>query len=226
MQESYLMSEDYTLYIEDCPLENIYYELPLLIKSFNLGNEIEIYGLKKWFKDFTNLNKQLENCIASVKELQDFAKSSPDKKEEAETKIAQLVAELKTKLIEKVYNDVAGAYLNKLAQLPNDEILMKCIVNEHFAATLKSINLLFLNTETQNKFSDIIEEYEVEKDKLEINFQDLIVMEDLVRDEILTKCKINEHFVSVLKAINQLILDAQTQENSSDITDIPHQNTE
>ena len=163
VQESYLMSQDCTLHIEDCPLENIYYELPLLIKRFNPDNEIEIYGLKQWFKNFPNLNKQLDNFIESVKEA----------------KLEQLVAKLKTNLIEQVYNDVAGDYLNKLAKLPDDEILMKCIVNEHFAAALKSINPLFLNTETQDKFSDIIEEYEVEKDKLEINFKDFIITEEL-----------------------------------------------
>ena len=170
-QERDLMSEDYELAYE-------YADLPLLIQHFNPEDGDDLVGLKKWFKNFPNLNKQLDDFIKLVKELQDFIESPDDKKEETKAELKQLVAKLKTNFTELVYDNVAGDYLNKLAKLPDDEILMKCIVNEHFAAALKSIKPLFLNTETQDKFSDIIEEYEVEKDKLEINFQDLIITEE------------------------------------------------
>ena len=97
-----------------------------------------------------------------------------------------------------------------MEDLELDETLTKCKINEHFAAVLKSINALFPNTQTQDKSSDIIEGNE-------INFQDLIIMEDLELDETLTKCKINGHFAKDLKPIGQLILDAQTQDKFSDI---------
>ena len=170
-QERDLMSEDYELAYE-------YADLPLLIQHFNPEDGDDLVGLKKWFKNFPNLNKQLDDFIKLVKELQDFIESPDDKKEETKAELKQLVAKLKTNFTELVYDNVAGDYLNKLAKLPDDEILMKCIVNEHFAAALKSIKPLFLNTETQDKFSDIIEEYEVEKDKLKINFQDFIITEE------------------------------------------------
>lgn len=176
IQESYLMSQDYTLYTEDCPLENIYYELPLLIKSFNPKHEIEIYGLNKWFTNTPDLKEQLDNFITSVKELQDFIKTS-DKKDEIEDKIKQ-IAELKMNFTELVYNNFAGVYLDKLSKLSEDEIMEKCKANEYFAEQLKSIKPLLFNTEkVLYKFDSIIKIYESEKSYSDINFQNLVIIE-------------------------------------------------
>ena len=225
-QERDLMSEDYESNYE-------YADLPLLIQYFNPEDSDNLVGLKKWFENFPNLNKQLDDFIKSVKELQvfiefldkkeeteakleqlidklktnlielvdnnvagsylhelsklsndglkilqGFIESPDDKKEETKAELEQLIAKLKTNFNELVYDNVAGVYLHELSKLPDDEILTKCKINEHFAAALKSIKPLFLTTETQEKFSDIIEEYEVEKDKLDINFQDFIITEE------------------------------------------------